>query len=607
MNKPSFDQYSATRIYYPSLAYSPDGAHIAHITNTTGQFNLWTIPSGGGFARQLTSYSDNTVRAVQWSPDGAYLVFQMDQNGDEFYQLYQIDPHGGWGRAFTNAMQAQHYIVGSAFSSDSRYLAYNANDITPEIMHIIIRDMTTGETTRPFPEMTGFWFATAWSQDGRYLLGMRMSSNINSDVYLLDRSTGAVTLVTPHEGDASFYPIEFAADGSGFYLITDHGREFGGLAFYDMAKAAWEYVETPEGDIEQMALSKDGTRLLWVVNENGASVLYGRNLANGQPLTLPSLPFGQIDAMSLSPDGSRLAMTFAQPTEAANLYECNLETGDLRALGQSMIGGIDPATMIVPESITFPSFDDRAIPAWLYRPKGEGPFPVVLSIHGGPDAQERPRYMYNGLYQYLLARDFGILAPNIRGSTGYGKSYQALIYRDWGGAELKDIEHAAKYLQSLEWVDSSRIAVYGGSFGGFATLSAVTRLPDYWALGVDIVGPSNLITFVNSVPPHWRATMETWVGDAEKDRDMLVERSPITYVDHIRVPLLVIQGAKDPRVVQAESDQMVEKIKARGGDVRYYVDPNEGHGTTRRENSVKWMRMVADYMEEYLLDEPSSD
>jgi dipeptidyl aminopeptidase/acylaminoacyl peptidase len=213
-------------------------------------------------------------------------------------------------------------------------------------------------------------------------------------------------------------------------------------------------------------------------------------------------------------------------------------------------------------------------------------------------------YNYNGLYQYLLSRGFAILAPNIRGSTGYGISYQKLIHRDWGGAELKDIEHAALYLRSLDWVDSNRIAVYGGSFGGFATLSAVTRLPQYWALGVDIVGPSNLITFVKAVPPFWKRLMKAWVGDPDEDQAMLIERSPITYVDQIRVPLLVIQGAKDPRVVKAESDQMVEKIRARGGDVRYYVDEEEGHGATRRANAVKWMRMISEYLEEHLLDEP---
>jgi dipeptidyl aminopeptidase/acylaminoacyl peptidase len=271
-----------------------------------------------------------------------------------------------------------------------------------------------------------------------------------------------------------------------------------------------------------------------------------------------------------------------------------------------MLGGIDPADLVEPELVEFPTFDGRKIPAWLYRPKnGSGPYPVVLSIHGGPEAQERPTYAYNGLYQYLLNHGFGVLAPNIRGSTGYGISYQKLIHRDFGGAELKDIEGAAKYLRSLDWVDQNRIAVFGGSFGGFATLSAVSRLPEYWALGIDLVGPSNLITFVKNVPPFWKPLMKAWVGDPDEDRDMLIERSPITYVDNIRVPMLVIQGAKDPRVVKGESDQMVERLRERGQDVRYYVDEEEGHGATRRANQLKWWKMVVDYLEEYLLDEPA--
>jgi dipeptidyl aminopeptidase/acylaminoacyl peptidase len=424
---------------------------------------------------------------------------------------------------------------------------------------------------------------------------------------LLDRQTNTVTNTTAHEGETLFFPGAWAHDDSGFYLVTNKGREFTGLAFYKLADKKWDWVETPDHDIENVAVSKDGRLLLWVVNENGASKLYGRDLTTGQALKMPNLPTGVIDNIDLNPDGTRAALIYTNSGEAANLYEIDLKTGDMIALGQSMIGGIDLSEMIVPESVEYKTHDGRMIPAWLYRPKGNGQFPVILSIHGGPEAQERPRYMYNGLYQYLLNRGFGILAPNIRGSTGYGISYQKLIHRDWGGAELKDIEYAAKYLQSLDWVDKNRIAVYGGSFGGFATLSAATRLPDYWALAIDLVGPSNLLTFVNSVPPHWRSVMKSWVGDAEEDHDMLVERSPITYVDQIRVPMLVIQGAKDPRVNKAESDQMVERIRKNGGDVRYYVDENEGHGATRRENAIKWYKMIAEYVEEYLLDEPAPE
>jgi dipeptidyl aminopeptidase/acylaminoacyl peptidase len=196
-----------------------------------------------------------------------------------------------------------------------------------------------------------------------------------------------------------------------------------------------------------------------------------------------------------------------------------------------------------------------------------------------------------------------VLAPNIRGSTGYGKTYQKLIHRDWGGAELKDIEAAARYLQSLDWVDAKRMGVFGGSFGGFATLSAVSRLPDYWAAAVDLVGPSNLVTFVKSVPPYWRRWMDEWVGNPEKDYDLLMERSPITYVDQIKAPLFIIQGAKDPRVVKAESDQIVERLRARGVDVRYDVYEDEGHGFTKRQNELRAWRAAAEFFEELLLRE----
>jgi dipeptidyl aminopeptidase/acylaminoacyl peptidase len=597
-----FQQFSATRVYYPVVVYSPDGQLIAHVTNTTGQFNLWTIPSGGGIPRQLTAYADNTVRSVAWSPDGQQIAFSADQNGDEFHQVYLIGKEGGWPEQLTNKMDAQHQLGSLAFSPDGKTLAYAANDDNPMNMSLILRDVSSGETNRPIQE-DGLFFPAAWSPDGRMLSVVKFIANTDQEIWLLNVETGETTNTTPHEGDVVFLPGPWASDSSGFYFVTDQGREFKGLAFYRVSDGRWDWVETPDHDVDNVALSKNGRVLLWETNDNGTSRLFGRDLTTGETLPMPDLPLCVISSIDISPDGSRAAMVMGRPTEAANLYEIDLRTGDLWALGQSMLGGVPDIDMVQPELVEFPTFDGRMVPAWLYRPRGQGTFPVVLSIHGGPEGQERPYYAYTGLYQYLLSRGFGILAPNIRGSTGYGKSYQYLIHRDWGGAELKDIEAAAKYLRSLDWVDSNRVAIYGGSFGGFATLSAMTRLPEYWAVGVDLVGPSNLLTFVNSVPPFWKPMMKKWVGDAEEDRDMLIERSPITYVDNVRVPMLVIQGAKDPRVNKAESDQMVERIRQRGGDVRYYVDENEGHGATRRENAVKWMGMVAAYLEEYLLDE----
>ncbi len=208
--------------------------------------------------------------------------------------------------------------------------------------------------------------------------------------------------------------------------------------------------------------------------------------------------------------------------------------------------------------------------------------------------------MYLGLYQYLLSRGIGVLAPNVRGSTGYGRTYQTLIHHDWGGDELKDFEAAVKYLHTLDWVDKDRIAVFGGSFGGFATLSCVSRLPDYWAAAVDIIGPSNLVTFAKAVTPIMRRFMLIWVGDPETEVDFLMSRSPISYVDQIKTPLYIIQGAKDPRVVKAESDQIVAKLRERGVDVKYDVFEDEGHGFTKRENELKAYHEVARFLEEHL-------
>lgn len=602
MPQEKFEQYAATRIYAGVVAYSPDGSQIAHVTNTTGQYNLWTIPSGGGIPQQLTAFTDNTVRGVAWRPDGKEIAFNADANGDEQHAIYLIPAKGGTPQPVTS-VRAQHFLGPQAYSPDMKTLAYAGNDITPENMEVILRDIETGESGRPFPQGGGLYVPIYWSSNGRYLTAIKQTSNTDTDVFLLDTVGGEIINVTEHEGEVVYAPDVWNPDGSGFYILTNEGREFVGLAFYRLADRKWDWVETPEHDIEQIAISDDGRVLIWVVNEDGASRIYGRSLTTGNPLSLPELRLGVVDAIDINPDGSKVALVFASSKEAANLYEFDLRTGEMLSLGQSMIGGIDPETMVEPELIHYPTHDGRMIPAWLYRPQNAAPdakVPVMLSIHGGPEAQERPRYAYMGLYQYLLSRGYAILAPNIRGSTGYGVTYQKLIHRDWGGAELGDIEAAAKWLKAQSWSDPAKIIVYGGSFGGFATLSAMTRLSDYWALGVDIVGPSNLITFVNSVPPHWRSMLRAWVGDAEDDRDMLIERSPITYVDNLKAPLLVIQGANDPRVVQAESDQMVERIRANGGDVEYFIDPEEGHGTTRRANAIKWYKLIVEYIEKKL-------
>ncbi len=595
----TFEQFTAVRRYQPTLSFSPDGSEVAYSVNTSGQYNLWRQSSAGGYPHQLTLYSQQAVRDVQWSPDGNWILYTADHHGDEFYQVYQIPARGGQPEQLTDAEQVQHYLGQDAWSPDGSAIAYSANDRTPTEQDVLVRDMQTGEVRRVL-EGDALYFASGWSPDGKRLTVVDAKSNTNQDIYLLDPATGTIDHLTPRDGEVKNFPGPWAGDSSGFYVLSDEDRDFLGMAFQDVATGQKRWVETPDWDIEHVAVSPDGRYLIWVVNEGGYSRLYARDLNANQQVALPDVPGGVIRHLTTSRDGRKIGLLLDRPDHPTEIYVVDIDEQSVTQLTYSFLGGVDREDLIQPESIAYPTHDGREIPAFLYKPKGDGPFAVVLSIHGGPEAQERPLYMYSGLYQYWLSRGIAVLAPNVRGSTGYGSTYQKLIHRDWGGAELKDFKAAVHYLHGLNWVDNERIGVFGGSFGGFATLSCVSRLPQYFAAAVDIVGPSNLVTFVKAVPPTWRRMMTQWVGDPETEADFLMERSPISYVDQIRAPLFVIQGAQDPRVVKPESDQIVERLRARGVEVRYDVYEDEGHGFTKRENELKAMHDTAEFMETYL-------
>lgn len=601
----TFEQFTAIRRYgYGAMSFSPDGSEIAYTVNTSGQYNLWRQSAEGGFPHQLTLYSAKAVRNLSWSPDGERIAFIADEDGDEFFHVFLIPARGGHPEQITTTDQTQHELQDGYWSPDGRKLAISANDRGDHSnVDVLMYDLESGETKRVMAG-SGLYYFAGWSPDGQRSLVVDVKSNTNLDIYLLNPETGEQRLLTEHEGEIKYMPGPWSPDSAGFYFLTDEGREFTGLAFFDLKTYTWKWVETPDWDIENVVGSKDGRFLAWIVNEDGFSRLYLRNLLTGALVDLPELPEGVFVSAVFSEKGNRLALMTITATHCGEIYVLDLEKRTTTQITHSMLGGIDENDLAAPELIRYPTHDDRKIPAWIYKPEGASPdnkAAVILSIHGGPEAQERPTYSYSGIYQYWISRGIGVMAPNIRGSTGYGKGYQKLIHRDWGGAELKDIEQAVKYLLSLDWVDPERIGVFGGSFGGFATLSAVSRLPDYWAAAVDIVGPSNLLTFVKAVPPHWRRFMDEWVGNPETDRELLVERSPISYVDQIKAPLFIIQGAKDPRVVKSESDQVVEKLRARGVEVKYDVYEDEGHGFTKRENELKAWRDTAEFFEKYLL------
>jgi dipeptidyl aminopeptidase/acylaminoacyl peptidase len=571
----------------------------------SGQFNLWRVPIEGGWPDQLTAFVNETVRGMGISPADGTILFCADRDGDEFHQLYLLDGDRGWPEQLTDEPQVQHLVGPDAWAPDGTRFAYAANARTPTDMETWVRDAETGEA-RPVFGQGMFSFPGPWSPDGSKLLALDFRNNSDTSIHLVDIDGRGSRELTPHDEDAFLIPGPWAPDGSGFYLASDEGSEFRGLAFYDLGTDRYEWVEEPTQDVEDIRLSADGRVLGWLVNEEGYHRLRLHDLESGRDLPAPALPdgarqhlTGDEPPLALSPDGSAAAMVLSCPRRPPEAWVVETETGRAAPVTDSRLGGLLEDDLVDLELVSFPTFDGRDIPAWLYRPQAEGKAPVVLSIHGGPEAQEKP--VYQPLYQYLLSRGIGVLATNIRGSTGYGKSYQRLVQRDWGGGDMQDWEHAVKWLREQDWVDPDRIAVFGGSYGGFAVLTCVTRLPDYWAAAVDIFGPSNLVTFAKAVPPTWRRFIARFVGDPETEADFLLERSPITYVENVKTPLLVIQGATDPRVVKGESDQLVEKLISLRREVEYMVLEDEGHGFTKRTNELKAYRRAAEWLERHLL------
>lgn len=599
------EQFFAVRRFSSALAFTADGSQLLFASNMSGQFNLWRVPVEGGWPDQLTSFAEETVRGLGVSPVDGRILFCADHDGDEFHQMYLLDPERGWPEKITDEPQVQHYVGSAAWAPDGTRFAYAANARKPTDMEVWVRDLESGETRPVFGEGM-FAFPGTFSPDGTKLLALDFRNNSDTSIHLVDLETGDTRELTPHEDEGIFVSGPWARDGSGFYLISDAESEFHGLAFYDLASDTTRWVEEPTMDVDDVSMSADGRVLGWIVNDQGYDRLRLRDLETGEDLPEADLPSGgrphltgAEPPLALSPDGSRAAVISASPRRPPEAWVVETATGKSRPVTDSRLGGLREDDLVDAELVTYTSFDGREIPAWLYRPNVDGKVPVVLSIHGGPEAQERP--VYQPLYQYLLSRGIGVLATNIRGSTGYGKTYQRLVQRDWGGGDMQDWEHAAKWLREQDWVDGDRLGVYGGSYGGFAVLTCVTRLPDYWAAAVDIFGPSNLVTFAKAVPPTWKRFIARFVGDPETEADFLMERSPITYVDNVRAPLLVIQGATDPRVVKGESDQLVDKLESLGREVEYVVFDDEGHGFTKRANELKAYGLAAAWLERHLL------
>lgn len=578
---------------------SPNGKTIAYITNTDGLPNIWTIPIDGGWASQIT-LQENAVTGISYSPKKNEILFRSDNQGDENHQLYLVGDKGGEFEYITSShIGAQ--VEGFSWNSKGDKLLFSSNKRDRRFFDTYVYDFKTKTEDCIYQCDDIYPFvAEGMSKNERYILYVKFYNNSNQDIFLYDTTDKKMVNITEHKGSMKNALASFNKKGDTVYFLSNYEREFDALAYYKIksGEIGWEILE--KWDITNYTFSASGKYLLYSVNENGTTKLKLRNEKTGKAAVL-KLPKGNCIHYNFTPDEKKIVLIFDSPQNPNDIYVYDIKKGSLKQITFSMIGGIPKNDFTVPQELKYKSFDGLEIFAYLYIPKGakkDGTNPAVLWPHGGPEWQEKN--LFNKYFQILANRGYVVIVPNFRGSTGYGKTFQAKIYKDWGGAEFKDVLGAYDQLVSSGYVDKNNIAVVGGSFGGFMTLTCITQKPDLWKCAVDVFGPSSLITFMNSIPEHWKPGASQLVGDPVADRDFLMERSPINYVDNIKCPLFIVQGANDPRVNQAESDQIAEKLRSNGKEVEYLVLEDEGHGFSKVSNQIIVWERIANFLDAHM-------
>jgi dipeptidyl aminopeptidase/acylaminoacyl peptidase len=532
------------------------------------------------------------VHGIAWSSTGD-LYLTADRGGTERWQVYVRHPDGTIEDfAVSDGDRVQHHMSRNSVSPDGSSVAISTNARQDTDVDVAVVDAHSKEQ-RLVLASPAWHVAGGWSPDGRWLCAMRVAQNTDQDLFAIEVESGERTELTAHEGEMQNVPAGWLADGR-VLAITDHGSEFLHLEAIDVHSGQREMVDNPEWDVELAATSSDGRGVAWSVNEDGYSLLRWRIGAG--PIAERETR-GMVGDLVVSSNGAHAGYTFLPVDGPQEIHILDLSSGEDRILLKAEPA---PDYALRPESIRIPG-TEGAIPAYVWRPAGvAGRRPALLVIHGGPEGQSRPVLGFPVLLE-LLNRGVTIVVPNVHGSTGYGKSWQTRIHRDWGGIDLADFRSIAEWMRAQPDFDPDRLGIWGGSYGGFATLTCVTRLPEYWRCAVELFGPCNLVTMLENDPPNWRRWNRLWIGDLETDRQKLVERSPITYVENVRCPLLIFQGDNDPRIPREESDQMVDGLRALGRTVEYVTFAGEGHGFAGRDAAQLVHERTIDFFERNLL------
>lgn len=578
---------------YPSI--SPDGKWVAYRTRLTGEFQVWVTRTDKLTAPIQITYG-NSVTFHKWSPDNKGILYATDMEGNEKVGFYFISKDGMKEKELLAPSDAFRFF--GDFNKDGSQFTYSTTERNGNDFDIHIYDLASDADTKVYEGKLGY-YPISFSPDGRFVVIAESVGEDANNLFLLDVLNSTLSQINDEGDPSNFENILWKSDGQSFYMITNYGEEFNGVAMYTIEDQSMEYIFQDTFDVEQI-ISKGKNSIHMISNQMGYSVHSILDVTNGNASETHVWPKGRY-SLTASKDGAKLVAHIRSPKTPGDLWYWTDELDNAVRITQSSNAGIDLDKMVLPEAHSFTARDGLEVHGLLYSPQNKNPnTPLVIRLHGGPTAQARPEF--RALPQYLVSRGFVIFDLNYRGSTGYGKTYARENNLRKREAELNDLEDAVKYLSDKGIASPHKTAIMGGSYGGYLTMAAMTRLPEVFKCGVSFVGVSNWITALEGASPQLKASDRLEYGDINdnEDRKFFESISPIKYIDQVKSPVMVIHGANDPRDPVTESDMFVNGIRSNGGEVAYLRFPDEGHSIRKMKNRITAYVRVAEFLEKNL-------
>jgi len=600
---PIEDLYYTRSVF--GAAWSPDGQQIVFTSDMSGRPNLWKVRASGGWPIQLTQSDDRQYSAV-WSPDGKWIVYQQDRAGDELWDLYAVPSDGGEVVNLTNTPTIREQDPHWSHDGATIAFAYKPKEGTQ--YDIALLDWGTRKVRKLTNEQQpGYsWNVVAWSSDDRTIYADRVNPPFtNADIYRIDVATGKLENLTPHQGTIRYLASSLSPDGGTLLLTADAKGNYMNVALLDVGTKKVTWVTDLKWEAFSGNFSPDGKHYTYIVNEDGLTNAYlaDRSTNRAERVELPhGLNSFSGNPNEFAPQSDRVIVSHEASNQPGDLWVYNLHRRHAEQLTFSAIASLRATPLPPSQIVHYKTFDGKIITALLWMPfnlKRDGTNPALVLPHGGPTGQMVD--YWNTDVAALTSRGYICIAPNPRGSTGYGLDFQKANFRDLGGGDLKDEIAGVEFLKATGFVDAQRIGITGGSYGGFMTLMAVGKVADIWAAAVELYGIINWSTMLKSSDPSLNEYLKALLGNPEENRKIYEADSPITYIQDEKAPLLVLQGDNDPRVPKEEAQQVVDILKKEGRtvDVHYYA--NEGHGFVKRENQIDSIRRTIAWFDQYLM------